>query len=57
MASKLYQQHEAAKKASEQATRRYEDSIKAGGKAREKDDAGNKGAQSGGVKRALRGSK
>jgi hypothetical protein len=57
MGDKLFEAHEAARKAAEAATARYERSIREGGKAREKDDAGNKGAQSGSVRRALKGSK
>lgn len=57
MADKLFQGHETLRKAAEAAAARYERSIKETGKAKGPDDVGNKGAQSGRVKREMRKSK
>ena len=53
MADKLFEQHETARKSAGAATAKYERSIRGGGKAKEPDDARNKGAQSGRVKREV----
>ena len=51
---KLFKEHEAAKRAAEQATRRNEDSIKTGGKAREPDNEGTRSKQIAPVRREVR---
>ena len=51
--NKLFQEHEKARAAAEQAARKYSDFLKGSSKAREKDDQGNLRAQNKPVQREI----